>query len=168
MSEIVEGTVTKLAENSVRSKNAGVEGAARKVLSTTQEKVSTVSDVSVPFLLVDLNGQSITVIAVHHALRISLVMEKVWEEISRRPNVPTTQELMLTFGTHLGIFGCAALSNPQGDEIILTPAEVDKSLAITVANRKSRRYLLYAGSCLLIFSGCVVIFGFKFNFGLGK
>ena len=161
---IVEGTVTKLAENSVRSKNAGIEGAARKVLSTSQEKVSTISDVSVPFLLVDLNGQSVRVTAVHHALRISLVMEKIWEEERRRPNIPTTQELMLTFGTHLGIFGCATLSNAEGGEIVLTPGEVDKSLATTVANRKSRRYLLYAGSCLLIFSGCVVIFGFNFYF----
>ena len=157
---IVEGTVNKLAENSVHSKNAGIEGAARKVLSTIQGKTSTVSDISVPFLLVDPNGQSIRVTTIHRALRISLVMENVWEEKSGTPIVPTTQELMLTFGTRLGIFGCATLSS---DEIVLTPKEVDKSLAVTAASCKSRRYLLYAGSCLLILSGCVVIFNFNFT-----
>ena len=47
---IVEGTVAKLAENSVRSKKAGIEGAARKVFNVTRGKAT--SDVSVPFLLV--------------------------------------------------------------------------------------------------------------------
>ena len=35
-SVIVEGTVAKLAESSIRSENAGIEGAARKILSSSQ------------------------------------------------------------------------------------------------------------------------------------
>lgn len=153
---IIEGTVTKLAENSVRSKNAGIEGAARKVLATVQGKSSTVSNISVPFLLVDSNGRSVRVTAVHQALRISLVMEKVWEDAgSGRPNIPATREQMLTFGTRLGIFGCAILS--KADEITLAPEEADESMAVTSSSRKSRRRLLYAGGWLLVLSGCAVL-----------
>ena len=74
--------MTKLAENSVCSEKAGIEGAARKVVTSSQGKISTVSDISVPFLLIDPNGQSMQVTSMHHALRVNLVMEKVWEEPS--------------------------------------------------------------------------------------
>ena len=151
---IVEGTVAKLADSSVRSEKAGVEGAARKVMTTYQGKTSTVSDISVPFLLVDPEGQSIKVTSVDRALRVGLVMEKIWDEPSTKPNIQATQELMLTFGTHLGLFGCALV---EGGKITLTPEEVDKSLSITIASRKSQRRLLYTGSCILLLSGIALL-----------
>lgn len=153
---IVEGSVIKLAENSVRSENAGIEGAARKVLSSSQGKTLTVSDISVPFLLTDPNGQSVRVTSVHHALRVSQVMEKVWEEPSAKPGgVPVRRELMLTFGTHLGLFGRASLDG--ANEVTLVPEEVDKSSAATVAKRKLHRQLLYAGSFILILGGAAAL-----------
>jgi hypothetical protein len=155
-SVIVEGTVVKLAVNSVRSENAGIEGAARKVLSSSQGKTSTVSDISVPFLLTDPNGQSIRVTSVHRALRVSQVMERVWEEPSARPGgVPIRRELMLTFGTHLGLFGRASLNG--ANEVTLVPEEVDESLTVTVAKRKSQRRLLYAGSFILVLGGAAAL-----------
>ena len=156
---IVEGTVVKLAESCVRSEKAGIEGAARKVLTMTQGKTSTVSDISVPFLLIDPNGQSIRVTSVHHALRVSQVMERVWEEPSAKPSVPVRLELMLTFGTHLGVFGRASLD--RTNEVTLVPEEVDESSAATVAKRKSQRRLLYAGGFILILGGAVAL---VFNF----
>ena len=152
---IVEGTVTKLAENSVRSEKAGIEGAARKVVTSSQGKISTVSDISVPFLLIDPNGQSIQVTSVHRALRVNLVMEKVWEEPSTKPGVLARRELMLTFGTCLGLFGRASLGG--ANEVTLVPEEADESSAATIAKRKSQRRLFYAGSFILIFSGAVAL-----------
>ncbi len=155
-SVIVEGTVVKLGENSVRSENAGIEGAARKVLSSSQGKTSTISDISVPFLLTDPNGQAIRVTSVHRALRVSQVMERVWEEPSTRPGGdPVRRELMLTFGTQLGLFGCASLNG--ANEVTLVPEEVDESLTVTVAKRKSQRRLLYAGSFILVLGGAAAL-----------
>ena len=155
-SVIVEGTVAKLAESSVRSENAGIEGAARKVLSASQGKTSTVSDISVPFLLTDPNGQSIRVTSVHRALRVSQVMERVWEEPSPKPGgVPVRRELMLTFGIHLGLFGRASLDG--ANEVTLVPEEVDKSSAAIIAKRKCHRRLLYAGSFILILGGAAAL-----------
>ena len=55
---IIEGTVAKLAESSIHSEKAGIEGAAHQVLSSSQAgKISTVSDIFIPFLLIDLNGE---------------------------------------------------------------------------------------------------------------
>ena len=49
---IIEGTVAKLAESSIRSEKAGIEGAAHHVLSSSQAgKISTVSVFSFPFSL---------------------------------------------------------------------------------------------------------------------
>ena len=80
-------------------------------------------------------------------------MEKVWEDASSR-------ELMLTFGTQLGLYGSASL-NETKNEITLTPEEADSTLAETVASRKRQKRLLYAGSFLLILGGgVVVVFGF--------
>ena len=157
---IVEGTVAKLAENSVRSEKAGIEGAARKVLSSSQGKISTVSDISVPFLLIDTNssGQSIRVTSVHHALRVSQVMERVWEEPSTKPGVPVRRELVLTFGTRLGLFGRASLDG--ANEVTLVPKEVDESSAVTIAKRRSLRRLLYVGSFILILGGAAALFNF--------
>ena len=155
---IVEGTVAKLAENSVRSENAGIEGAARKVLSSSQGKTSTVSDISVPFLLIDTNGQSVRVTSVHHALRVSQVMERVWEEPSTEPGVPVRRELVLTFGTHLGLFGRASLNG--ANEVTLVPEEVDESSAVTIAKQRSHRLLLYIGSFILILGGAAALFNF--------
>ena len=152
---IVEGTVAKLAESSVRSENAGIEGAARKVITSSQGKTSTVSDISVPFLLVDPNGQSIQVTSVHHALRVCKVMEKVWEEPSTKRGVPARQELMLSFGARLGLFGCASING--SNEVTFVPEEVDKSSAVTSVNRRSQRQLFYAGSFLLIFGGIAAL-----------
>ena len=152
---IVEGTVTKLAENSVRSEKAGIEGAARKVVTSSQGKTLTVSDISVPFLLIDPNGQSIQVTSMHRALRVNLVMEKVWEEPSTKPGVPARRELMLTFGTCLGLFGRASLGG--ANEVTLVPKEADESSAATIAKQKSQRRLLYAGSFILIFSGAAAL-----------
>ena len=142
---IVEGTVAKLAENSIRSKKAGIEGAARKVLNKAGGKTTTASNISVPFLVVDPNGCSIHISSIHQALRISRVMEKVWDD-------PSSSELMLIFGTQLGLYGCASLNEAQ-NEITLTPEEVDESLAVTVSSRNLQKRLLYAGSFILVLGG---------------
>ena len=153
---IVEGTVARLAKNSVWSEKAGIEGVARKVMSSTRGKTSTVSNISVPFLLVDSNGHSIKVTSVHHALRINRVMEVVWEEPNNQRNVPTTRELMLSFEISLSLFGCVSVN--ENEEMTLdNPTEADKSLTETVASRKLSRGLLYAGSFYLVLSGCGLI-----------
>lgn len=151
---IVEGTVTKLTQNSVRAKEAGIEGASQKVIILTPKgKTSTVCDISTPFLLVDTKGQAIKVTAVHHALKVNQVMEKVRKKQRIVQSSPVTRELMLTFGTRLGLFGYALI---EGDEVTPTPKEVDESLSIIVASQKSRRRLLYMCSCFLILSGCTL------------
>ena len=66
---------------------------------------------------------------------------------------------MLTFGTHLGVFGRASLD--RTNEVTLVPEEVDESSAATVAKRKSQRRLLYAGGFILILGGTVAL---VFNF----
>ena len=82
-------------------------------------------------------------------------MERVWEEPSAKPSVPVRLELMLTFGTHLGVFGRASLDG--ANEVTLVPEEVDKSSAATVAKRKLHRQLLYAGSFILILGGAAAL-----------
>ena len=146
---IVEGIVTRLGDRSVRSEKAGIEGAARKVTTTKEGKTSTSSDISVPFLLVDANGRSIKITSVENALRISNVMDNVWDE----PN--DQRELMLKFDTTLGLVGPASLS--QSDEVTLIPEEADKTLAISAANQRYRRRLLYAGSAVMILGGLATI-----------
>ena len=83
-------------------------------------------------------------------------MERVWEEPSPKPGgVPVRQELMLTFGTHLGLFGRASLDGVN--EVTLVPEEVDKSSAATVAKRKCHKRLLCAGSFILILGGAAAL-----------
>ena len=62
---------------------------------------------------------------------------------------------MLTFGSRLGLFGCASLGG--ANEVTFVPEEADESSAATIAKQKSQRQQLYAGSFILIFSGAVAL-----------
>ena len=126
---IVGGTVTKAAEND------GIEEASK---TSSKGETSTMSDISIPFLLVDSEGESITVTDVHPALKINLVVGKVKKEAT------------MTAETQLGLYGLASIEN---DQVVLYPSQVGVSVSAIVANQKSRRRKLYAGSCFLVLSG---------------
>ena len=56
------------------------EGSKSSKLKSDTELTSTLSDISVPFLLIDTNGELLTVTAVKSALKIKLAMEKIQKE----------------------------------------------------------------------------------------
>ena len=144
---VVGGTVSKVAEND------GVKGA-----SDTSKGETSTSDISVPFFLVDSEGDSITVTSVHPALKINLMVEKIKKEANlRKSGLPSQQLLPHTAGAlitetqlAIGLYGLASIENNQ---VVLYPSEADVSVSSIVAKRKSRKRKLYAGSCFLILSG---------------
>ena len=137
---IVEGTVRKVAEND--------EGGSK----ITKGETSTVSDISVPFLLVDRNGESVTVTAVKSTLKIKLAMEKIQKEatLSKLSGGQTSQNPSPPTETQLGLYGEAMIEDNQ---MVICPSAADVSMAAIVANQKSQRRKLYAGSCFLVLSG---------------
>lgn len=90
---LVEGVVTKLNNNALKSENASLEGAARLVTTTTYKKVyhqstdkwtdssSTIENVcvSVPFSLADKQNNSANVESISKADGFRLVLERVWQ-----------------------------------------------------------------------------------------
>lgn len=140
---IVEGTVRKVAEN------GGTEGGSTIIKGET----STISDISVPFLLVDTDGKSVTVTAVKSALKIKLVMEKVQKEAalsSKLNDGQTSQNPLPPTETRLGLYGLASIEDNQ---VVICPSAADVSMAAIVASQRSQRRKLYAGSGFLVLSG---------------
>ena len=123
---ITEGTMRKAA------KDDDIEGGSKtsKVGGT-----STVSDISVPFLLVDTEGESITVTAVKSALKIKLAVEKTQKEaLGKQNSGQKSQSLLPLTEAWLGLYGLASIEDNQ---IVICPSEVGVSLSAIVARQKS-------------------------------
>ena len=129
---VVEGTLTQ-------EKNATSN--TEKVSTHSLEKDKP-SSLSTDFcFLSDSNGVCIRVKSTKAFAR--LVAKRKGEQ----PHVHDSED-------HLGILGYALI---DGQEVCLTPLQYDKTMSAILARRKTRKRLLYAGSCLLILSGCVVL-----------
>ena len=143
---IIEGSVRKVNEN-----DSTEEGS-----KDDTELTSTLSGISVPFFLVDTNGESLTVAAVKSALKIKLAMEKIQKEAALSLKGGSSQAsqsnpLSLTdHDTRLGLYGLASIEDNQ---VVIYPSVADVSMAAIVESQKSRRRKLYAGSCFLVLSG---------------
>lgn len=121
----------------------------------SKNETSKVADISVPFLLVDTDGQSVIISAVKTPLKIELAVDKIHKEA-----VPSKQNSgqgsqnpsssILPAETWLGLYGLASIEN---NRVVLCPSAADVSMAAIVASQKSRRRKLYAGSCFLVLSG---------------
>ena len=146
---IIEGSVRKMVEND------GTEEGSKTSKGDT-ELTSTLSGISVPFLLVDTNGESLTVAAVKSALKIKLAMEKIQKEAAlslKGGSSQASQSNPLSHTDHdtrLGLYGSASIEDNQ---VVIYPSVADVSMAAIVASQKSRRRKLYAGSCFLVLSG---------------
>lgn len=139
---IIEGTVRKV------TKDDDNEGDLK---TTKLGETSTISDISVPFLLIDREGESITITAVKSPLNIKLTVEKTQKEaLEKQNNDQTSQSLLPLTEAQLGVYGFASMEDNQ---IVICPSEVDVSLSAIVARQKSRRRKLYAGSGFLVLSG---------------
>ena len=138
----VEGTMRKMVEN------GAMEGGSKN-------ETSTVADISVPFLLVDTDGQSVTISAVKTPLKIEHAVDKIHKEAvpSKQSSGQGSQNPSSSISpaeTWLGLYGLASIEN---NRVVLCPSAADVSMAAIVASQKSRRRKLYAGSCFLVLSG---------------
>ena len=159
---LVEGVVKKLGSEVQKSEKAGVEGVAKLVTTTSYKKVyhsqsnkwndvsSTIENlnVSIPFKLEDVKGNSINIQTIHNAGGYRQILNRVWQEktipearsiadhatnitIKEIPNGTLTREFLLLFGTSVGAYGTATL---QGNSLIssgtvtFTPTEVSSSI----------------------------------------
>jgi hypothetical protein len=148
---IVEGTVRKVSEN-----NDTEGGSKTSKVDTDSELISALSDITVPFLLVDTNGESLTVATVKSAQKIKLAIENKQKEatvlnLKQSSSGQASQSGPLPpTDTRLGLYGLASIEN---NKVVIYPSAADVSMAAIVASQKSRRRKLYAGSCFLVLSG---------------
>lgn len=147
---IIEGSVRKMGEN-----DGTEEGSKSSKLKSDTELTSTLSDISVPFLLIDTNGELLTVAAVKSALKIKLAMEKIQKEtailsLKRGSSQASQSNPLPPTDTRLGLYGLASIEDNQ---VVIYPSVADVSMAAIVAHQKSRRRKLYSGSCFLVLSG---------------
>ena len=117
----VEGTVSGVNYKPIRSDIGGVEGVARQVSKFcerggTRSAILT-SNLSVPFLLSDHDGNLLCVSAIHEAKGLDLVMQTVWTDQSWCDKI-------LTFGTHLVLRGPIQRVGSADDRLIMNPTKV--------------------------------------------
>ncbi len=180
---LVEGKVEKL-NNGAISENTEIEGAALISSTEIQESVyegwswcktfRTIVHVndSVPFKLVDTQGNWIRVESVHRAQQFQGLLRQVFKQEKALPGglyskfddtsvtVPTfstMQDNALVFGTNLAGYGRAVLtesshSGAGGEEITFTPEEVDKTIVNIIKERelKVQFFRKMSVGCLLI------------------
>lgn len=149
---VVEGTLTQYSQQqlSQTSQDSLLTDSEKNAINSPKgNKLSNESSHS--YFLTDSNGVSITVTSLQKFTHLFAKTGKNLTKVSHSHDVHDNQ---------LAILGYASFHN---DEIRLTPLQYDKSMSAIVFHRKSRKWLLYAGSCLLIVSGCVV-FNFVFSF----
>ena len=140
---IIEGSVRQVAEKD------DTEGGSE--ISKGNTGTSTLSVISVPFLLVDMEGKSVTIKAIKSPL---LAMDKIHKEaVLNKQNggqSDSQSSLPLSETAQLGLYGMASIEDNQ---VVICPSAADVSMAAIVASQKSRRRKLYAGSCFLVLSG---------------
>lgn len=188
---LVEGT-TKKSEDTLKSEKAGVEGAAKLVTTTSYKKVyhaqtekwSDVSNtienlnISVPFNLVDANGNTIRVQSVHNAGGFRQILERVWQEkvnpesrsigdhvtnvaLQEIPNGSLTREFLLVFGTSMGAYGTASLKDKSllsSGNIYFTPVEVSSSIqSLLYRNEMIISTLKFFSFVLLVGGGGILL-----------
>lgn len=176
---LIEGSVDKLGDSTLTSDKTGLEGAAKLVTTTTYTKVyqegsesdsrapswrdmsNTIENVniSVPFKLVDSQGNSVNVTTIHTAGGFRQVLQRVWQEkvppdsrhmgdyltnitLREIPNGSLTREFLLVFGTSIGAYGSATLQQKQSgifssEEIVnFSPVEVGTSIRALISRNE--------------------------------
>lgn len=198
---MVEGKADKLGNASLYSEKAGVEGAARVVSTTTYSKMwheetskwrdisNTIENVnlSLPFKMVDGQGDHVRVESVHTAGGFRQILQRVFQEktlpeqrsmgdyatsvaLKEIPNGSLTREFMLVFGTPLAGYGCAVLTKSSffsGGEVAFTPVEVSSSIPSLISRNemivKTFKFLsfmlLVGGGTVLVLSAIPLVVG---------
>ena len=204
---LIEGSVEKLNDNVLTSEKTGLEGAAKLVTTTTYTKVyqeSSESDrgtareprwrdmsntienvnISVPFKLVDSQGNSVNVATVHQAGGFRQVLQPVWQEkvlpdsrhmgdyltnmtLREIPNGSLTREFLLVFGTSIGAYGNASLQQKQSgffsnkEAVIFSPVEVGTSIrALISRNELIVNGMKFVSLVFLVGGGSIILITF--------
>lgn len=189
---LVEGVVAKLGDHALKSDKSGVEGAARLLTTTTYKKVyhaqsdkwnetsSTIENVriSVPFILKDNKGSTVTIEGVHNAGGFRQIVQRVWQEriapesksigdfatsatLKEIPNGSHIREYLLLFSTGLGAYGTATLqgrSMLSSGSVLVNPIEVSSSIEGLIArNEFIVRTLKFFSVVFLVGGGGVLL-----------
>ena len=190
---LIEGKAEKL-DKVLTSDKSGLEGAAKLLTTTTYSKVyheesqnpkwrdmsNTIENVnvSVPFKLVDTQGNTVTVQSVHTAGGFRQVLERVWQEktgpdsrsfgdyatnmtVKEIPNGTLTREFLLVFGTSIGAYGNAVLQNQSywsGGEVSFTPVEVNSSIHSLISRNEMIVNSLKLFSLVFLVGGGGILF----------
>lgn len=153
-------------------------------LSNSMENVN----LSLPFKLADGKGDFARVESVHNAGGFRQLLQKVFQEktfpeqrtmgdyatnitLKEIPNGSLTREFLLVFGTSMGAYGNAVLTNQSffsGGEIVFTPKEVGTSISGLISRNemiaKTFKFLsflfLFAGGSILLLSAVPIVFKF--------
>ena len=201
---LIEGSVEKIDNKALTSEKTGLEGAAKLVTTTTYTKVyqeSTESDsrepkwrdmsntienvnVSVPFKLVDSQGNSVTVNNVHNSGGFRQVLQRVWQEkvlpdsrqmgdyltnitLREIPNGSLTREFLLVFGTSIGAYGNATLQQKQAgffsneETVAFSPVEVGASIrALISRNELIVNSMKFVSLVFLVGGGSIMLITF--------
>ena len=201
---LIEGSAEKQDNNTLISEKTGLEGAAKLVTTTTYTKVyqeSSESDsrspiwrdmsntienvnISVPFKLVDRQGNVVSVSGMHTAGGFRQVMQRVWQEkvlpdsrhmgdyltnitLREIPNGSLTREFLLVFGTSVGAYGTASLHQKQAtffgttEDVSFTPVEVGSSIrALISRNELIVNSLKFVSMVLLVGGGSILLITF--------
>ncbi len=191
---LIQGCVEKL-DKVVTSEKSEQEGAARLVTTTTYTKVlhkregqpnkwrdtsNSIENVniSVPFKLVDRQGNDVTVHAVHQASGFRQVLQRVWQDkvqpdskslgdfatsltLKEIPNGSLTREFLLLFGTSMGAYGTATLEKQSflsSGQISFTPLEVNSSIQSLISRNEMIVSSMKLFSIIFLVGGGSILF----------
>ena len=172
---IIEGDVNQSSRcvEYVSEKKHQKGVAQLNIVKTKDKKHDTLEIASVPFTLVDSDGNAVTIENIHtsqgyYSLCDSGVLQQVATDLRTGNIVPTSQEErkvhLIKYGTSLAVLGDVMFREGKGGEIVFNPNKVGKSVELLISTKKTTnlstittRVLVIGGVTLIVIVGIIWI-----------